>query len=270
MRIKLFIIGSAGLLVVAILIWSLGGCSRTAYGQGCCSSGQHGSGHSAPQPAHPMNLAMPMAQPAQQHGGGGGMMCLGSACSEPPRAEAAIDVIRWPTLLQEPAFASRRAQIEAPYRRSPPELSVPTAADYRDMAKTTQEMEAILEWFTTKGVNTRDYQQAKSFLTTLRGEASKRSQLKVDASTQAVAALKWPSHVSFAVLDHLDNDDKVVFARQQVCPVTRAKLGSMGDPIKVLVDGKPLYLCCRGCVAKAQNTPEKYLAKAHEPLRDSP
>ncbi len=38
-------------------------------------------------------------------------------------------------------------------------------------------------------------------------------------------------------------------------------LGSMGGPIKVLIDGSSLYLCCQGCVAKVKAAPEKYLAK---------
>ncbi len=36
----------------------------------------------------------------------------------------------------------------------------------------------------------------------------------------------------------------------------------MGDPIKVLIDGHPLYLCCRGCVAKVKKNPAAYLPKA--------
>ena len=44
--------------------------------------------------------------------------------AEPP--PAAMDIIKWPTVLQERCFASERAKIEAPYRRTPPELSVPT------------------------------------------------------------------------------------------------------------------------------------------------
>ena len=92
-------------------------------------------------------------------------------------SEVATDVIKWPTVLQEPEFASRRALIEAPYRRSSPALSVPTANDYRDMVKTVDEMEAILEWRLTvmSGLETNVYQQAKAFLEKLGQEASERS-----------------------------------------------------------------------------------------------
>lgn len=62
----------------------------------------------------------------------------------------------------------------------------------------------------------------------------------------------------------IDESDRAGIARQKVCPVTGAELGSMGDPIKMLVDGKPLYLCCQGCVAKVKNAPETYLSKVSQ------
>jgi hypothetical protein len=49
--------------------------------------------------------------------------------------------------------------------------------------------------------------------------------------------------------------DRAGVDRQQVCPVTGARLGSMGAPIKVVVDGQPLYLCCRGCVPRVVENP---------------
>jgi hypothetical protein len=92
-------------------------------------------------------------------------------------SQVATDIIKWPTTLQEKEFASGRALIEAPYRRSPPALSTPTAEDYRDMVKTVDEMKAILEWRLTvkSGLETKNYEQAKAFLDKLGQEASERS-----------------------------------------------------------------------------------------------
>jgi hypothetical protein len=59
--------------------------------------------------------------------------------------------------------------------------------------------------------------------------------------------------------------DKAGIERQQVCPVTGEKLGSMGDPVKVYIDGQPVYLCCKGCLAKVKKDPETYLLKATQP-----
>jgi hypothetical protein len=98
-----------------------------------------------------------------------------------PSPEVAMDIIKWPSVLQEKEFASRRAMIEAPYRRSPPASSAPTANDYRDMVKTVDEMKAILEWRLTvkSGLETSSYEQAKAFLDKLSQEASERSDTAV-------------------------------------------------------------------------------------------
>ena len=66
------------------------------------------------------------------------------------------------------------------------------------------------------------------------------------------------------VLAALGEGDRAGIAAQQVCPVTGARLGAMGDPVKVLVGDQPLYLCCRGCLSKVQSAPEQYLAKARQ------
>ena len=96
------------------------------------------------------------------------------AARSPPRVS--MDIIKWPILLQRPTFASRRARIEAPYRRSPPGLSSPTAEDYRAMVKTAEEMKAMLEAMLQNGLETDEYNQAKSFLNEIEQEARDRSE----------------------------------------------------------------------------------------------
>jgi hypothetical protein len=84
-----------------------------------------------------------------------------------------MDIIKWPTLLQEQCFASERTKIEAPYRRGAPgtagqpKFSTPTPADYRSMAGTVADMEAVLEWRLTEGADTGEYNAAKAFLVRL-------------------------------------------------------------------------------------------------------
>jgi YHS domain-containing protein len=56
-------------------------------------------------------------------------------------------------------------------------------------------------------------------------------------------------------------DDKTLIARQKVCPVTGEPLGSMGPPFKVVVNGRTVFLCCKGCEKKIRQNPEKYFAK---------
>lgn len=54
--------------------------------------------------------------------------------------------------------------------------------------------------------------------------------------------------------------DAALIARQQTCPVMDEPLGAMGNPIKVMVGDKPIFLCCKGCIKKVQADPGKYLA----------
>jgi YHS domain-containing protein len=57
--------------------------------------------------------------------------------------------------------------------------------------------------------------------------------------------------------------DAPLIARQRVCPVMDEPLGSMGQPIKVMVGDKPIFLCCKGCIKKIQAEPAKYLAMVY-------
>lgn len=43
------------------------------------------------------------------------------------------------------------------------------------------------------------------------------------------------------------------------CPVSKQKLGSMGEPVVLLHEGRELRFCCQGCVEPFQKEPAKYL-----------
>jgi hypothetical protein len=64
-----------------------------------------------------------------------------------------------------------------------------------------------------------------------------------------------------ATLDGLNAEDRSIAERQQVCPVTGLTLGSMGTPVKQVVLGQVVFLCCSGCRAKLLADPAGYLAK---------
>lgn len=55
---------------------------------------------------------------------------------------------------------------------------------------------------------------------------------------------------------------------QKVCPVTSAKLGSMGDPLAVEVQGRRIWTCCGACPPKLIAQPVKYLARLEPAPRD--
>jgi Cu(I)/Ag(I) efflux system membrane fusion protein len=56
---------------------------------------------------------------------------------------------------------------------------------------------------------------------------------------------------------------------QKLCLVTNAKLGSMGEPVPVEVEGQKLWMCCEGCEPKLKGEPAKYLAKLAPAPKDT-
>jgi YHS domain-containing protein len=59
----------------------------------------------------------------------------------------------------------------------------------------------------------------------------------------------------------LTAEDRALIEKQKVCPVTGQALGSMGEPVKVVVKGQTVFLCCDSCKAAIEKDPDKYLAK---------
>lgn len=45
------------------------------------------------------------------------------------------------------------------------------------------------------------------------------------------------------------------------CPVTGKKLGSMGDPVVKVYDGREVRFCCAGCIKKFEASQEEYIEK---------
>jgi len=50
------------------------------------------------------------------------------------------------------------------------------------------------------------------------------------------------------------------------CVVSGGKLGSMGDPIVKLHEGREVRFCCAGCIGAFESDPQKYLSKADETI----
>ncbi|MDX1927988.1 MAG: hypothetical protein SFV81_15795 [Pirellulaceae bacterium] len=70
---------------------------------------------------------------------------------------------------------------------------------------------------------------------------------------------------STAVLAKLPMEERMAAEAQKYCAVANGSfLGSMGAPIKLTLDGKPVYLCCGGCTKKAQENPAATLTKVAE------
>jgi uncharacterized protein (TIGR03000 family) len=66
-------------------------------------------------------------------------------------------------------------------------------------------------------------------------------------------------------LAELSPEHRKLAEQQQFCPIQPAnQLGAMGTPIKVMLKGQPVFLCCKDCVEKAQGNPDQTLAKVKE------
>jgi multidrug efflux pump subunit AcrA (membrane-fusion protein) len=68
-----------------------------------------------------------------------------------------------------------------------------------------------------------------------------------------------------AALDKLPPADRALAAAQKFCPILpENRLGSMGVPVKLVLDGHPVFVCCPGCVAEAQADPAGTRKKADD------
>jgi hypothetical protein len=66
-------------------------------------------------------------------------------------------------------------------------------------------------------------------------------------------------------LAKLAPDDRKIALRQLFCAVDPdSPLGSMGVPVKVVVKGETIFLCCGGCKKQVDKDPEKILKTAKE------
>lgn len=63
-------------------------------------------------------------------------------------------------------------------------------------------------------------------------------------------------------LAKLTPEDQKLAEAQRFCPVLeKSRLGSMGPPVKLMIDGQPVFLCCSSCREMALKNPQKTLEK---------
>lgn len=68
-----------------------------------------------------------------------------------------------------------------------------------------------------------------------------------------------------AAVAKLPAADQPLAEAQLLCPIHEgSRLGSMGTPVKLMLDGKPVFLCCKGCEDSARENPKATLAKVDE------
>lgn len=65
-------------------------------------------------------------------------------------------------------------------------------------------------------------------------------------------------------INKLPAADRPLALSQRFCPVLGTSLGSMGVPVKITLQGQPVFLCCKGCMGKAKRNPQEMLNKVNE------
>jgi Cu(I)/Ag(I) efflux system membrane fusion protein len=64
-----------------------------------------------------------------------------------------------------------------------------------------------------------------------------------------------------AALARLSPEDRKLALAQGYCPILKnSRLGSMGRPVKVQLDGQTVFLCCKGCEKEAREHPAQTLS----------
>lgn len=80
------------------------------------------------------------------------------------------------------------------------------------------------------------------------------------ASLVTIKAKMAEAEIS-ASLAKLTPEDRRLAEAQGFCPVmTGNRLGVMGAPVKIMVNGQPVFLCCAGCRMRALANPDRTLA----------
>jgi hypothetical protein len=79
-------------------------------------------------------------------------------------------------------------------------------------------------------------------------------------------AAEKPDEVKIkAAIAKLPEADRAAAAAQRYCPtMDTVRLGAMGTPVKVMIDGKPVFLCCKGCQEEAVEHGKQTAAKAEK------
>ena len=89
-----------------------------------------------------------------------------------------------------------------------------------------------------------------------------------DDSDTTVTKKSDPDDRIKTALAKLSAEDRQLAEAQRFCAVEEEnRLGSMGTPVKLVIEGQPVFLCCEGCEDAAKTNPKKTLAKANELTR---
>jgi Cu(I)/Ag(I) efflux system membrane fusion protein len=112
-------------------------------------------------------------------------------------------------------------------------------------------------------------QQLEPFKTELMAERSTAGWARELAAKYADQSPSSSAHAADAPPHDLSQDDlESLIASQQTCPVTGAKLGSMGTPVSLIHNGQIVVFCCQACPDKFKAQSDYYLARMRKVTDD--
>jgi Cu/Ag efflux protein CusF len=92
--------------------------------------------------------------------------------------------------------------------------------------------------------------------------------LKVVAGKYVLIELKrksgpiGPERAIQEALSKLVPEDRKLAEQQHLCPISNEPLGSRDVPVKLMIRGEPVFICCESCQKKAEADPDATLKKA--------
>jgi hypothetical protein len=96
------------------------------------------------------------------------------------------------------------------------------------------------------------------------GSAPEKSTKGNDPKKTEVSATRDKSAKIEAALAKLDPADRKLAEAQEWCVISNGPRGNMGAPLKLTIDGQPVFVCCDHCTEAAEADHNKTLAKAEE------
>jgi hypothetical protein len=91
-------------------------------------------------------------------------------------------------------------------------------------------------------------------------DAPKPDTAKADAGPTKAKELTPEKEAKIeAALAKLSEVDQPLAQAQKFCPIQKTRLGSMGKPDRIEVEGQPVFLCCSSCEEEALANAKKTL-----------
>jgi hypothetical protein len=88
---------------------------------------------------------------------------------------------------------------------------------------------------------------------------------KTTGTTSTTADSKDDEAEIKANLAKLSPEDRALAEKQKFCAIeSDNRLGSMGVPIKVVVKGETVFVCCKGCKSDVEKDPDAVIQKVKE------